>query len=151
MNWHNAVGTISWAFRPAGSELSRRRAIGPGLRAATGSGQQTHCLQIEQLEDVLARGVDGGVVVVGEEEDLGEADGLADLATYVPSSGGWRVCLSTADGEFVRKTDGTGECPIWVGPTETAEKTAAGDFNGDGHAELATILVGTLLIIDGSP
>ncbi len=63
-------------------------------------------------------------------------DGLADMATYVASSGGWRVCLSTADGEFARKTDGTGDCPIWLGPTETAEKTAAGDFNGDGRTDL---------------
>jgi len=86
-------------------------------------------------------GINGAVkTVTGKPSLLAtydfNGDGLADLATYVPSSGGWRVCLSTADGEFVRKTDGTGECPIWVGPTETAEKTAAGDFNGDGRTDL---------------
>ena len=72
-------------------------------------------------------------------------DGLADFATAVVVNGnvtGWRVCLSTGDGEFARTPDGGGDCPIWTGPTGGVDKTVSGDFNGDGRTDLAVFKSG---------
>ena len=72
-------------------------------------------------------------------------DGLADFGQRIPNSPGWRICLSTGDGEFAgqdssgklrRRTAGE-DCPTWGGPTFETFKSFAGDFNGDGRTDLA--------------
>lgn len=72
-------------------------------------------------------------------------DGLADFATANKVNGavsGWRVCLSTGDGEFANR-DTNGECPIWGGPSGDVDKTVVGDFNGDGRTDLAYFVSGS--------